>query len=279
MKSLRDFTIKALMLLPLSIRLWLLSSGTRPLLWLLFHLETEAVTIAPMGPGFCRYPMWFNWQSATPMVLGAYEPEVAELLRREIKAGALCMDIGAHVGYYAILMARLTGEAGTVVAFEPVPENFEMIKKNVVLNSLGNVRLEPLAVSGEDGTLKLTLRSDEKLTFHASACDYDIGDRRKVIDVVTCSLDGYLARFGRVPDLLQIDVEGAELAVLHGAEATLRKARPKLLIEIHGWGSPESVKVSEYLSSFGYKRTILGSRGSEVFAFFRPCDQASGIAA
>ena len=110
--ALRDFAIHALMLLPLRTRLWLLARCTRLLLWLLFHLEREPVTIAPVGPGWCRYRLWLGWQSSTTMVLGAYEPKVAELLRREIKAGDVCVDIGAHVGYYAILMARLTGEDG-----------------------------------------------------------------------------------------------------------------------------------------------------------------------
>ena len=51
----RDFVIRALMLLPLRTRLWLQAQCTRPLLWLLFHLETESVTVAPVGPGFFRY--------------------------------------------------------------------------------------------------------------------------------------------------------------------------------------------------------------------------------
>ena len=165
------------------------------------------------------------------------------------------------------------------MAFEPVPENFAMLQRNIALNALANVQLEPLAASEHDGTLRLAVRRGEELTFHASACAYDVGDQRKVIDVATCALDGYLARTGSVPDLLQIDVEGAELAVLKGAQATLREARPKLLIEIHGWGSPESDEVSRFLSSFGYQRTILGQRGSEAFAFFRPCNQAVGITA
>jgi FkbM family methyltransferase len=213
------------------------------------------------------------------MVLGTYEPEVVEVLRREIRPGNVCIDIGAHVGYYAILMARLTGEEGAVVAFEPVPKNFEMLQRNIALNSLMNVQLEPLAVSGGEGTLRLTLDLDDDFTMTASASAYAVGNRREVIDVATCSLDGYLARTGSIPDFLQIDVEGADLAVLKGAKATLRKARPKLLIEIHGWGGLERDEVSKFLSSFGYQRTILGLRRREAFAFFQPCNQAIGTTA
>jgi FkbM family methyltransferase len=172
-------------------------------------------------------------------------------------------------------MARLTGEKGVVVAFEPVPENFDMLQKNIALNHLANVQLEPLAGSDGEGRLRLTLRSNEEFTMTASAVGYAVGDRQKDIDVVTCSLDGYLARLGRDPDIVQIDVEGAELTVLKGAQTTLRKARPKLLIEIHGWQGPENDKVSQLLSSFGYQGTILGQRGNEAFVFFRPGAQKS----
>jgi len=216
--------------------------------------------------------MWLYWQDATAMVLGVYEPQVAEVLRREIPPGSVCIDVGAHLGYYAVLMARLTGEYGKVVAFEPVPEIFEMLQRNIALNGLANVRLEPLAVDEQDSTLRLTLRSNEQLTMTASVGGYAVGECRKVIDVATCSLDSYLAQTGNVPDILQIDVEGAELSVLKGAESTLRYVRPKLLIEIHGWGTPESAEVSDFLSGLGYVRTIVGQRGSEVFAFYRPCN-------
>jgi FkbM family methyltransferase len=213
------------------------------------------------------------------MVLGAYEPEVTEVLRREIRPGNICIDVGAHVGYYAILMARLAGQKGVVVAFEPVPVNFEMLQSNIALNALENVRLEPLAVSEGAGGLSLILRSDTELTMNASASGYGVEDRRKVLQVATCSLDGYLARTGIIPDLLLIDVEGAELDVLKGAQATLSKAPPNLLIEIHGWHGPEHDEVSRFLSSFGYQGTILGQRGGEAFAFFRSSNQVMGTPA
>jgi FkbM family methyltransferase len=267
------------MMLPLGARLWLENRWSRPLLWFLFHLETDNLTIAPVGPAFCRYRMWLTWQGGTGMVLGTYEPEVAALLRREITPGTLCIDIGAHIGYNALLMARLTGRNGKVIAFEPVPENFQMLQKNVTVNGLTNVQLEPLAVDDGEGSLRLTMRSDEEYTMTASTAGYAVDEQRSVIEVPTLSLDEYLARLGMAPDLLQIDVEGAELSVLHGAEVTLLKVRPKLLVEIHGWGTPKSAEVSEYLADLGYERTILGQRGSETFAFFRPCHQPAGIAA
>ena len=60
LKTLRDLAIRALMLTPLWTRLWVMAQCTRPLLWLLFHLEKDPMTIAPVGPGFCRYRMGVN---------------------------------------------------------------------------------------------------------------------------------------------------------------------------------------------------------------------------
>jgi FkbM family methyltransferase len=239
-------------------------------LWLLFHLESERLTIAPAGPGFCRYRMWLNWQADTDLVLGTYEPTVAAVLRREITPGSLCLDIGAHLGYYAILMARLTGNNGVVVAFEPVPENFAMLQKNLALNALANVHYEPLAVSAEDGTLRLAIACDGEFPKTASRSGFAVGKGRKALDVATCSVDTYLTRTGNDPDLLLIDVERAELDVLKGAQATLRRARPKLVIELHGWDTPERDEVGKFLSRFGYQGTILGHRNREAFGFFRP---------
>ena len=146
-KRIRDLTIWFLTLLPLRTRVWLLERWLRPLLWFMFHLESDVVTIAPVGPDFCRFRMSYAWQDAPHYVLGAYEPEIADVLRREIAPGSVCFDVGANVGYYAILMARLAGENGTVVAFEPVPLNFETLEQNIALNALKNVRLEPMAAN------------------------------------------------------------------------------------------------------------------------------------
>ena len=136
--------------------------------------------------------MCLGWQGGTGMVLGTYEPEVAAVLRREIAPGNVCVDIGAHIGYNALLMARLTGKDGKVVAFEPVPENFKMLEKNVTLNALTNVQLEPLAVNDGESTLRLALRSDEEFTMTASAGGYAVDAQRREIDVASQSLDGYL---------------------------------------------------------------------------------------
>ncbi len=85
-------------------------------------------------------------------------------------------------------------------------------------------------------------------------------------------MDSYLTKLGRVPDLIKIDVEGAEMGVLRGAKTTLREARPKILVEIHRWGTPESGEVARFLYEFGYRGEVLGERAREAFVLFRAED-------
>jgi FkbM family methyltransferase len=267
-KLLRDSVVEALVLLPLSVRLWILKNCRRPLLWTLFRLESSRLAVVRAGPRFCRYPLWVVWQASTELALGTYEAVVAEALRQQLRPGDLCLDVGAHMGYHAVLMARLVRKEGMVVAFEPFPDSFEMLRKNAALNRLANVKIEPMALADRDGMLSLTFTADEELSTTPSASGYAVRGRAATVAVPACSLDSYLAKRGRVPKLIQIDVEGAELAVLRGSESTLRSAHPKILVEIHGWGTPESNEVFQFLSGFGYRGRVLGQRGREAFALF-----------
>jgi hypothetical protein len=70
--------------------------------------------------------------------------------------------------------------------------------------------------------------------------------------------------------VIKIDVEGAELDVLRGATETLRKMRPKVLVEVHGWGDPTSEKVKELLANADYTISLVGRRGREAFCLALP---------
>jgi FkbM family methyltransferase len=94
------------------------------------------------------------------MVHGAYRLEVAEISRREIQPGSVCIGIGAHADYHAILITFLTGKTGSVVAFEPAPVNFEILRKNIDLNSFANVELESVGVNDMGDKFQFTLESE-----------------------------------------------------------------------------------------------------------------------
>jgi FkbM family methyltransferase len=212
--------------------------------------------------------MRLAWQSSTDMVLGSYELCVSDALRRELKFGDCCIDVGAHTGYHALLMSKIVGPAGMVVAFEPFPDSLRFLRENALLNSASNMKLENMAVGERYEELRLAFATEEELTMTPSVVDYAVKGRRGFLKVPTDSLDSYLHRLGRMPNLIQIDVEGAEMSVLRGAKTTLRCSRPKLLIEIHGWNTRNRDDIFTFLSSFGYNSESIGWRGNEGFVFF-----------
>lgn len=200
----------------------------------------------------------------------AYEPHVLEVLKTHIRPGMIVLDIGAHIGFDTLLLSRLVGETGKVIAFEPDPANFQWLDRNCELNRLANVTLNRQAVSDTAGALAFA--ADGLTTSHLSA---QAPDNPSTIQVETLTLDQWARQAGLIPDLVKIDVEDHEPAVLRGAEELLRTRHPTLLIEIH---SPESLadclaqlQSLEYslhpLPEDSYYRAVLSGEASDPSAF------------
>ncbi len=156
-----------------------------------------------------------------------YEPAVQEAISAALRPGLVAADIGAHMGFDTLHMARLVGPTGHVHAFEPDPANACKLRRNCELNAFHQVTCHAVAVADRTGTV--SFQASGTTTSHVTATA-EIGTL--VIPAVT--LDEIMARS---PDpqlaLVKIDVEGAELNVLQGAPETLRLLRPVLLMEIH----------------------------------------------
>ncbi|MDO8504302.1 MAG: FkbM family methyltransferase [Candidatus Liptonbacteria bacterium] len=150
-------------------------------------------------------------------VFGIYEEYETSLFVREIKPGGVVVDAGANIGYYTVIASRLTGENGRVYAFEPDPVNFGILKKNVEQNGCKNVILENKALSDKNGTINLYV-SGENMGDHRI---YDSGDGRKSVPAQAIRLDDYLGDVADKVNLLKMDVQGAEIMVLRGAERVL----------------------------------------------------------
>lgn len=86
-------------------------------------------------------------------IFGIWEPNITHWMRRRLKPGDVLLDIGANVGYYTLLGARLVGSAGRVVAFEPSPTIRASLLRNIELNELDNVEVQGYAVSSERGSI------------------------------------------------------------------------------------------------------------------------------
>lgn len=140
------------------------------------------------------------------------------LLAGLAQEGMRAVDVGANLGYYALLLARATGTDGRIDCFEPEPDNLRTLRINVKENGLAQVCIHPVAVGSEDGLVRLALGLNGVVTAEGT------------IEVPLCRLDTVI----EAPlDLLKIDIEGYEGHALRGAEALLRSLRPNLFVELH----------------------------------------------
>jgi FkbM family methyltransferase len=188
--------------------------------------------------------------------IGTNELPVQDLLAAVLRQGDVFLDIGANVGFFTVIAARLVGVSGSVVAFEPVPSNAALIRRNARINGFWNVAVHEAAASSTAGKAELILAE-----FAGGASLASVGsppDASGRMEVRTITVDGLIAA-GLIPapSLVKIDVEGAEHEVLLGMRETLKRCRPNLLLEFDGCTVLEvEEKVgrsSELLESLGYR--------------------------
>jgi FkbM family methyltransferase len=166
-----------------------------------------------------------------------------------LRRGRVVFDIGAHVGFYTLLAAECVGPSGRVIAFEPVPANLGYLRRHVALNRMKNVSVIASAVSDREG----------KAWFeegHSSSTGHITDHGRFQVDLV--ALDSLCFR-GELPlpDVIKIDVEGAEADVLAGARSVLLQACPILFVATHS--RELHVRCCELLSGLGYSLRPIGA--------------------
>jgi len=206
----------------------------------------------------CR--MRLDWHSSKAFVFGTYEREVVRTLYEVIQPESTVLHVGAHIGYFTLLLAKLVGSKGMVVAFEPVPENFRVLAENIEMNGFQNVVLEKQAVAATSGVVSLRVNDDDRLTYTASLLR-----GWPAFDVETTRLDDYVSRFDQPIRFVMMDVEGAESDVLEGMRHMLRRDLPTLLIELHGFDElGQSHPALRTLRDTGYSLRFLEASGAQV---------------
>jgi FkbM family methyltransferase len=167
------------------------------------------------------------------MPLGVYETETANWLKFHMKEDTVFFDLGANAGYFTLLGGRQVG-SGSVIAFEPVPSNVSVIEANIRANNLTNCVVEGVAISDFGGEAQFSL---ERNNANSHLSELQVSHMRsscaEKIDVKTMTLDAFVSQAHVKPDLIKIDVEGAEMKVLRGAEGILREYKPTCLISTH----------------------------------------------
>jgi len=191
--------------------------------------------------GPLRGKRWIAGSSIHGCWLGSYEAAKQSRMRELVGRRMVCWDVGANVGFYTLLLAELVGAGGRVFAFEPAPRNVALLRRHVEMNGYRNVRIFPCGLGDFDGETGFDLGRDASMG-HLAA-----GGPLKV----PCARADTLIATGQVeaPDVIKIDVEGAEADVLRGACGAMQR-RPVVFLATHGENARRTCL--ELLAASGY---------------------------
>jgi FkbM family methyltransferase len=189
-----------------------------------------------------------------------HERYEADLVQRLLWGDDIFWDVGANVGYFTLVAATALAKRGRIVAFEPGKNAYERLTENIAVNAYENIRTFPVAVTDGEGEAVLHLAGD---IADSSASLYPAGDIQTGQEVCrTVSLDHVLAAEGlSPPDLIKLDAEGAELAVLRGARGLLATSPPLWLMEMEEKNlqaaGASKAEVARLLTGCGYQAAHL----------------------
>ncbi len=197
-----------------------------------------------------------------------YEPNEMYAMSKLIGRGACVVDVGANEGVFTLMAAKLAGPDGTVHSFEPSARDRERLLANVSLNNLTNVTVHAEALGRAAGKAVLEVSAAER-PGHNTIGGFAYSDTTPAysleVDVTTLDAVADAARLTRL-DLLKVDVEGSETAVLQGAQASLRRFRPIVFAEaqdasLRQQGSSVG-ELLELLRAYDYDVKVFGPSGA-----------------
>jgi FkbM family methyltransferase len=205
-------------------------------------------TVLPILQGKLKGKKWIIGSGVFGYWLGTYELEKQKLFIKMVKEGDVVFDIGAHVGFYTLLSAELVGKDGKVFSFEPLMANYEYLKKHIEINNYKNITPFNVAVSDREG-FAFFARGENTSTGHLT--------NEGEIKVRTIAIDDWINNKKLpIPNVLKIDVEGAEFDVLIGAANFLKNNKPVIFLSLHS--KEVHKKCCGLLLSLGYKLEPVG---------------------
>lgn len=175
-------------------------------------------------------------------LLGNYEPDVTKGIQDCCRPGMIVMDVGAHIGYFTILMGQSVGVYGRCISFEPLSENFESICLSVSKNRLRNICVEQMALGGQLGKTKFKINDNRTMGRLGHLVPHqDEVSFSRFEDVPISTLDGYVSehQVDKI-DFIKLDIEGGEWDFVKGAKSTISKNRPVILVEVHTFAPVET---------------------------------------
>jgi len=213
-----------------------------------------------------KLDLYYNNSKDTP----DYEPWTTQIFIKMLSERPKFLDIGANIGWYSCIASAVSGGQADVHAFEPEPSNFSKLQMNADTNGFQNVKSWPCAVGEADGKAQLFLSKDNHGDHRLSSDDED----RDVIDIDVVKLDTFLSDKIFVPDLVKIDVQGAEPLVFLGAEKSFASAGDTMAMLIEFQPESLGLKAAHKLvdSIFAFNRPVFDLYPYDGGAL-RPIDQ------
>lgn len=188
--------------------------------------------------------MYLNSKITIQLFVSANKKLFEKLIfEKQIKEGDTVLDLGANVGYYTLIAAKLVGDNGRVYAFEPDPLNFSYLQKNIKLNGFDNCIMEQKAISDKNENSKFYLNEND-FSMHSM---YSTEGTKKNIEIETIKLDGYFNN--NKVDFIKIDIEGGEYWALQGMRSILESNKNiKIFTEFNpNLLKKSNIKPKEYL--------------------------------
>ncbi len=218
---------------------------------------------------------WVNpeWRSLDPH----YEKMAARSFLAAVQSGDTVWDVGSHIGIYTLLAARRVGPKGQITAWEPAPSAYEHLCTHLKLNHLENLcRAIPEIISdGLQREMAFEIDDGNEASF-SNRLGYSAPDKaaKKVIQVLSRSLDDWAAALDRHPDVIKMDIEGAEIFALRGGRRLFSGElgkQPKILLSVH----PASIHqygetthaLETLIRSYGYRAMSLTGAPGNLSAF------------
>jgi len=199
------------------------------------------------------------------------EEELTRFIVENIKQGNTVFDVGAHHGFYSLLTSILVGETGSVHSFEPIPDNYKVLERNISANKVENVACIQKAAFSDNGTAQFIYFGERAGAYSMHKDKYKDNmygvfegtgyDKmaKEYIEIDTIKLDSYSEECGKIPNFVKLDVEGSEIEVLRGMKNLLENT--SLVVSVEFWGGEKNIsrrtKIVLYMRDFGFSPWLL----------------------
>ncbi|MDR3678101.1 MAG: FkbM family methyltransferase [Acidobacteriota bacterium] len=194
------------------------------------------------------------------------EDEILRLVLPCLHSGDVFLDVGANIGIFTILSALVVGEKGKVMAFEPETHNFEMLERNISVNSLKNVAAFKAALGEENSKGQLFVDRPAASLMPSEIAPKE-GESVESVEIVNG--DDFRRTHGLpYPRVVKIDVEGFEYVVLRGLRETLSNPATELVVcEVHPYLLPKGTTqamITEFMAALGFDDISEMQRRDEI---------------